>query len=300
MKKALIALLILSSSLSTYAKESISIVWPFSPGSTQAGYLRAIIDEANAGQSNFKFTFEHKPGAGGAVGAKHILASSNLSLLSSSSSFFTRPIAYPTESHNTNDFKPILMECTGSPVVVVSSKFKTFDDLKKQKRITIGANLGSITEAVAKELGKNLPGVKLDVITYSNTLIPTQDVMKGELDLNVDFMNDTKQWVESGKLNIVGITGTTDFPKYNTFKSQGITGFEDMSASFQIVAPKRINESLAKDIHGVLNSAAIRSEKVKSLMKADNCVPSTNLTYEETTKVFNKLKDLWPAKLKAN
>ena len=105
-------------------------------------FIRSIIDEANKQQTKYNFVVEFKSGAGGTVAAQHVLNANQLTLLSSSSSFFVRPIYYPNESHKPEDFRPIYIECTGQPLAVLSAKYKTLTELKKQKRLTIGIGAG--------------------------------------------------------------------------------------------------------------------------------------------------------------
>ena len=54
----------LVSSLS-FAKETISIVYGWTPGDSAANYSRTLVKEANDLQDKYQFIFDTKPGAGG-------------------------------------------------------------------------------------------------------------------------------------------------------------------------------------------------------------------------------------------
>ena len=80
------------------AQTSVPLVWPFAPGSNQANFARAIVEEANKQQTKYVFHFENKPGAGGSIAANYVANYNGIALLTSSSSFFVRPVYYPNES----------------------------------------------------------------------------------------------------------------------------------------------------------------------------------------------------------
>jgi tripartite-type tricarboxylate transporter receptor subunit TctC len=297
MKKLLIAILLVVSSFS-YAQTTVPIVWPFSIGSNQATFVRLLIIEANKQQNKYNFILENKPGAGGYLAARYVQDYKGLAIISSSSSFFARPVFYPNESHRTQDFLPIYIECIGQPYLILSSKYKTLDDLRKQERVTIGANLGSITEAMARELQVILPNVKVDIVPYaSGTLGPTQEVLAGRLDLNVDLPAEAMQYIETGKLHVIGTSGTADHKFMKSFNSQGFKGFSGMSSSYAMYVRFSTDPELIKELHEIFTKAAVASgEKLQEAYTRDYC-PAANLTLKESNSVFNKWIKYWPEKL---
>ena len=74
MKNLLLALLFVSSLVHA---ETITIVWPFGMGDTQAQYSRSLIDELNNNQKKYTFILDNKPGAGATIGAKYVAATPN-------------------------------------------------------------------------------------------------------------------------------------------------------------------------------------------------------------------------------
>lgn len=297
--KKLLALVIALTSLSVFAnvKQNVPIVWPFSVGSNQVNFVRAIIEEANKQQNRYQFVVDFKSGAGGTVAAQYVARTDQLTLLTSSSSFFVRPVYYPNESHNTNDFRPIYIECTGQPMTILSLKYKTLDELRKQKRLTIGVGLGSVTEAAARELQKVLPNTEVDFIPYGGVLPAVQDVLGGNLDLAASWISDTKQFVETGKLSSIGITGTRDFEGFKSFHSQKIRGFEDLVGNYLIVAPARISDQQAEELHNILRKGAQTSTTLKGYYDSDIC-SGVDLNWQQTQEIYKRWQQYWPAKLK--
>ncbi len=298
MKKLLTLFLALTAaSAFANAKQNIGIVWPFSVASNQVNFVRAIIDEANKQQSKYNFIVEFKSGAGGTVAAQHVANAQQLTLLTSSSSFFVRPVYYPNESHKTEDFRPIYIECVGQPLAILSMKYKNLDDLRKQKRLTIGIGSGSITESAARELKKSLPNTDLDFIPYGGTLPAMQDVLGGNLDLAVGWVADTKQWVETGKLTVIGTSGTRDFEGYRSFHTQKVKGFEDLVGNYLIMSPAKVPDDVAEEIHNILRKGAQASTTLKTYLDADVCA-GVDYNWKQTNDIYKRWQQYWPEKLK--
>lgn len=298
MKKLLLGIGALVLAVSSYAQQSVPIVWPFAPGSNQANFARAIVEEANKQQTKYLFHFENKPGAGGSIAANYVLNYNGIALLTSSSSFFVRPVYYPNESHKPSDFTPVLIQCTGQPFVVVSAKYKTIAELKTQPKLTIGATIGSLTEALGRELKNNLPGsADMTFIGYSNTLQPTQEMIGGVLDLNVDLPTSTLQWIETGKINVIGASGTKDYPNYKTFHNQGIKGFEDLVSNYQIVASAKTDTATVNELHAILRKASRDSGRLAALYQNDYCAQA-DVDLKTANVMYDRWSKSWPSWLK--
>jgi tripartite-type tricarboxylate transporter receptor subunit TctC len=300
--KKLLACLGMAVVLSANAGQTVSITWPFAIGANMANSVRLLIDEANKQQSKYTFIFENKPGAGGSIAARYAQGQypHQLGTVSSSSSFFVRQNFYPNESHKVEDFTPVMIQCTGQPYIIVSNKYKSIDELRQQKRLTIGANLGSLTEAMARQLQQALPNTELDLISYnSGTLQPTQDLLGGVLDLNVDLPGEAIQFVEAGRLNVIGISGTRDYKYYKTFSSQGIKGFEGLVSNYQIAINNQTDPTIVADLHNILVSAAKASKGVQDLYDRDYCSSGINLNLKQTTDMYARWTKYWPEKLQS-
>lgn len=294
----LVASVLLSFSTWACSTQLVTIVWPFSIGSNQANFVRLIIAEANKQQNKYNFILDNKPGAGGYLAARHVQDFKGLAIISSSSSFFSRPVFYPNESHRVEDFKPVYIECTGQPYLILSSKYKTLDEIRKQERVTIGANFGSITEAMARELQVILPNVKVDIVPYaSGTLGPTQEVLAGRIDMNVDLPAEAMQFIESGKLNVIGASGILDHKNIKSFNSQGFKGFAGLSGSYAMYVKKNTDPATIKELHEIFTKAALASgDKLQTAYNRDYC-PGVQLTLQQTNELFDKWTKYWPEKL---
>lgn len=176
MKKFLLAVLAVLSTSVAYANSAntVPVYWPFSIGSIQVNAVRAVLESANSVQKEHNFVVVHRPGAGSAIAARAVASAKRMELLAVSSSYFLRPVFYPEDSHRVNDLRPIVRLSTAHPGLIVSSRFKTLEEVRKQKRVTIGMNFGSFTQLTALTLQRALPGVELTLIPYHGTTEPTR------------------------------------------------------------------------------------------------------------------------------
>jgi len=297
MKKQLAILLLFFSTLAQAAPQQVPIVWPFSVGSNQVNFIRTIIDDANKKQNKYNFYVEFKPGAGGTIAARYVENYKNVALLSTSSSFFVRSFYYPNESHAVENFKPVLIKCTGQPLAVVSKNFSNIDELKNQKRLTIGANFGSLTETIVRQLQQTLPGVEIDIIPFPGTVQGTQEVLAGRLDLNVDTPGESLQWLDLGRINMIGSSGTVENKHFRTFNNQGVKGFSGLTNNYMMVASVKTDPVVVKELHEILRSSAqATSVRLREFYARDYCVEA-DLNFKQTNDIFNKWSTYWPEKL---
>lgn len=296
--KKIIVLISFLVSLTANASTIVPVVWPFAIGSMQANYLRVLLAEANKVQDKYNFILENKPGAGGFVATTYVKNYNGIALMSISSSYFVRPVFYPNESHNIDDFKPVYIQCTQQPLLMTSSKYKSLAELKSQERITVGAALGTMSDVVAKELQAALPKVTVDVIPYNGgSLGALQDSIAGRIDLNIDYPADLLQQVEMGKLFAVGSTGSIDHKNMRTFNSQGASGFANIASSYTIYIKRDADNSVVKEMHEIFAKAAAQSgSKLQDTYNKDFCVGS-NYTLKETNNLFAQWKVFWSDKL---
>lgn len=295
-KKLLLSCLMMIAGVAAAEPITVNVLWPSDIGGTQANRVRLLVQQGNNLQDKYKFVFVHKPGAGGAIAANFVETSETPSVLVFTSSFFVRPIFYPKESYDPNRFKPVMIQCTGFPYVMLSKKYKSFDEIAKQKTISIGTLQGSAAEALVKELQKKLPNTNVVFVPYNNMTKPRIDVLGDHLDVNVDPAADTKDWVATKQLNVIGISGTRTFGDYRSFASQNISGFDQLTASVFAVTKRTLDPAMTREIGEIFKKVNLMPEMQKDLIN-DFCTPS-NFDERQTTELYNKWSAFWPTLLK--
>jgi len=276
-------------STTAFASQIIQVVWPFNPGSGQAGHTRALIEEANRLQSTYKFVFESKPGAGGVIAANYVLNSNKPAILAATSSFFIRPNLYPDASYDVDQFRVIFGQCS-SPMVLAVKKFNNINDIKKQDRVTVGiSGLGATTHLFALELKKNFPGI--DIVPFNGTPPSIVAVLGNNIDATTGFPGDVAQFVNNKDLVVLGVSGSTSINGASTFSSQGLANFENLTNSFSWLGNNLVTDKMISEIGKILLKAE-SGELVQRSYQNDFCI-DFNIDLKDRNNWFSTQKVFW-------
>ena len=296
-KKFIVAMIAIVCACSISAQTVVPIIWGFNPGSTQANYIRAIAESANESQKKYQFIFESKPGAGGTIAMNHLLTGKRLALSQVSSSVFTRPLFFPNESYNINNFQPVVTLATAQPIAIYSKKYKSISDLKQAKFATIGMINGSITQLVAEILGKNLPNTQLQFVPYPGTPEIVRDVLGDNIDIGIEFASDLSVWTADGKLTAIGITGIKSRGGLSTLQSQGLHGFEEILQNYFMITTHETDPVVVAELNTILRHAN-KNPKVLDLYNRDLIVPEDQ-SLKDSKIFWDNLKIYWSKMLKS-
>lgn len=275
-----------------HAAETISIVWGFNIGSNQASTLRLIADHANKSQLKYNFIVESKPGAGGSVAANHVLRNPNTSIVGMSSSFFIRPSVETTGAHDLDKFKPVLVQGTGTPLFVVSKKYKNINELLKQENPSIGiSGIGSISDMVANALKEKNP--KLNIITFKGMVDAAIAAGGGHVDAAISIIDDAKPIIDAKEVTVIGYTGLVDIKEYPGLQLTkfGIQGTDKLVANFAIFASNDMSNEKYIEIHNILAKSS-KSEVVLGSYKKDLVIPS-DISLEKSTEWYTSERQYW-------
>ena len=287
-KLSLVVFLVLS--VSVMAAEKITIIWGFSPAANQANFYRAMVADLNRAQSRFEFVFDTKPGAGGAVAAKHVLDNPKNTLLGGTSTFFIRPNFDKETGYAAESFQPVLVQTLGAPVALYSTRFKTIDELKKSTEITNGiSGYGSHSNLMASILGENYTGVR--IINYVSLIDANKDVLGRHINTAWNWVSDLEGAVDANLTNILGITGTRSVRGLPTLAGQGLKGFENVSTNTAIVASAEMPAEKVKELHELLR-VANRAPDVQAGYARERS-ESADFTWTQTTAWFNQQVRFW-------
>jgi tripartite-type tricarboxylate transporter receptor subunit TctC len=265
MKKIFTILLMMCIASSAFAQKTVSIIWPFSPASSQSNMVRAVIESANAQQNKYQFVFQNRPGAGGAIAANAVKESKELAILATTSSFYIRPLLYK-DSHSIDDFDLVTPFCNAQPLAIFSKKINKLSDAQ-HRDITIGVNPGSITSLITRSLKRENPEFSIVEVPYKGTPEATTDMLGGHIDGGVDWMGPSVTARFTNDVKVVGMTGTRSVNGHQTFQSQKIKGLENITVGHYFFVNKTIDNTTRQELHKILSDAL--TEKSKSICEID-------------------------------
>jgi tripartite-type tricarboxylate transporter receptor subunit TctC len=291
--KKLLAVLLATLALNATAKETITMYYSWTAADTAANFYRTLADESNKLQNKYNFIFDAKPGAGGTVAAAATLNNPN-SIWINSSAAFIRPNLFPAESHNMADFRSLMPMCV-APFVVTSIKYKSWRDVPKDAKLSIGiSGLGATTHLVALQVASQYPNMQ--IIPFKSTSEALLATLSGNTDFAVGFVGDSEQYTKTDAVKRVywlGMTGKESIKGIPLLKNQGFPAVvADMSTPQQIFIPRKFPEEKFLEIRKIFVEAA-RSKSVRDANAADNCVPNNQIPTAELDNWFNSQLVLW-------
>ena len=241
------------------AQQTVQVVWPFSMASANASILRALIETANTQQSEYNFVLVNKPGAGGAVAVQTVINNKELTILTTASSYYIRPLLYK-DSYPTDQLALLNEICSNQPLGIFSTKIKKITDIPGDKQLSVGINPGSITNLVSRAIVDNNSTIGLIEIGYKGTPEATTDMLGGHLDSSVDFIGPGTTQRFTGNVYTLGVTGIHDRFGMKTFQSQGIKGLEHVTSSMYAFVRGDFSTDLKRKLSDIFSKAGTNSQ----------------------------------------
>ena len=292
MLKLFISLLLISTVVS--AKETVTIVYAWSPSDSTANYDRVLADEANKIQNKYTFLFDTKPGAGSSIATNYVANTPN-TILATSSTLFIRPIFYPDQSYDINNFKELMPQCN-APLAISSVKYKSWKEVPTDRPLTIGTSgLGVTTHLTALQIVKKYPNIQ--VVPFKSTSDSLLSMVGGQTDLHVAFISEAEAWSKENtdprrRVHVLGITGMQQIKQYPTLISNGFPSvLGSMSVPFHLVVPAKLPDDRTQEWRDILVKAA-KSKTVIDTYAVDSCVPS-NMSESEMQAWFRAQAVQW-------
>lgn len=288
--KKLLSLLLATFALSALARENITIYYSWSASDTAANFHRVLADEANKIQDRYNFIFDVKPGAGGSIAANYVLNQPN-AVLATASAFFIRPNFFPNESHDIAKFQELFPQCS-APAVITSKKYRTWADVPTDRPVTIGmSGMGTTTHLIAAQIAKKYPN--LTIVPFKSTSEAILSVLSDSTDMAVNFMGDSAQYVETNRLNVLGVTGPKTVGGVRPLSSQGFTKDLDvMDVPAQLLVPTLFPEAKAREIRAIFLQAGKRQAVLDSY-KPDFCQSNNQMADRDIQLWYVKQTQDW-------
>jgi tripartite-type tricarboxylate transporter receptor subunit TctC len=292
MIKKLVVIAALAAASLAQARETINIVWGFNIGSNQANTVRIMCEELNATQDKYTFVLTHRPGAGGTIAANAVNNNPANTLVSMSSSFIIRPLfekTYPT--HNLDNFIPILVQGTGSPLYVVSGKYTSIKQVLTVPNVSIGiSGGGGISHIVATEIASI--NKTANIIFFKSMVEAGTAAAGGHVDVAIGLYTDVKPMIDSNKVEVLAYTGRVDMLNNKNMLLSGFNMPEarDLTANYAIFASKDMPRNRYLELHQLLYWAQSRASVVDSLLRDQLSVstlgPDQSITWYNNERVY--------------
>jgi tripartite-type tricarboxylate transporter receptor subunit TctC len=281
-----LACLLLSVTLSLAAlaqdfpSRPITIIVPYSPGSTSDLLPRAIAPHLSQALG-VPVVVENRPGAGGNIGAALVAkgdASGHTVLMAPSAVLATNQWLYKDPGYDPQKDLTPLIDAATTPNLWVASpslQVKTMADVialakAKPGALSFASGGAGTTSHLCGELLKTMAAIDLVHVPYKGPAPALQDVLAGRVPLMCDNFSNVISHVRNGRLRAIALTGTkriaqaADVP---TVSESGLAGFEiSVWYGFAVPAatPKPVVQRLNREIADALHQPGLE-QRLQSL-----------------------------------
>jgi len=271
MKKMLAALAITLATLANaiaqpYPSRQVTIIVPF-PAGGATDTLARFLGETMRGILNQPVVVENVGGAAGTIGvARAVRAPADgytLSIGTSTTHMLTGGL-YQLSFDLINDFEPII-KIGSEPLMIVGKKDLPAKDLKEliawlranPGKASVGIPGVGSTGHLAGLLFQKVTGTKMQAVPYRGNAPALQDLVAGQIDLQIEPASNFYQQVRAGTIKPFAITSAARIgaaPEIPTASEAGVPGFQ-ASLWYGLWAPK----GTPKDIVAKLNATMIQT-----------------------------------------
>jgi len=270
----------LSTGAQSFPSRQITIVVPYSPGSTSDLLPRAIAPHLSQ-SLGVPVIVENRPGAGGNLGASLVAkgeTSGHTVLMAPSAVLATNQWLYKEPGYDPQkDLTPVIDAATTPNMWVAHPdvSVKTIGDViaaakAKPGALSFASGGNGTTGHLCGELLKTTAKVDMVHVPYKGPAPALQDVLAGRVPLMCDNFSNIISHVRSGKLRPIALTALKrhpQAPEVPTADESGLPGFEiNVWYGFAVPAatPKAVVQKLNAELAQALHVPAV-AERLQSL-----------------------------------
>jgi len=263
----------------SFPARQITIVVPYSPGSTSDLLPRAIAPHLSQ-SLGVPVVVENKPGAGGNLGAALVAKGEpggHTILMAPSAILATNKWLYKDPGYDPQkDFAPVINAATTPNLWVAHPELpvRTMRELislakSKPGSLAFASGGGGTTSHLCGELLKTTAGIDMVHVPYKGPAPAVQDLLGGRVQVMCDNFSNVITHVRSGKLRAIALTALKRHPQapdVPTADESGLPGFE-VNVWYGFAAPAATPKPVVQKLNAEI-AAALRNPAVSERMQA--------------------------------
>ena len=198
-----------------YPTRPVTVIVPQAAGGANDAIARIVAQKLTEAMGQ-QFIVDNKPGAGGNIGTAAAAKGSKdgyTLLLTVNSAHVINPALYKSTGFDPiKDFEPITPVATAGYVLVANPSFPaknvaelvTLAKAAPGKYTIASAGNGTLNHLIGEMLGK-AAGIQLTHVPYKGASAAVADVVGGQVQLSVQSLPSSLQFIKSGKLKVLGV-----------------------------------------------------------------------------------------------
>lgn len=267
-----------AASAQDFPNRPIRLVAPLAPGGATDLVARVLAERAGKllGQP---MVVENRPGAGGTVGSALVVQSppdGHTLLMGTIGTLAISPAMYPKMPYDTDrDLTPVVLVAGGQFALVVHPSFpaRNFEEFLQHVRAHPGqTNYGSAGNGSTLHLGMELlasmAGLRLTHVPYKGSGPLVTALAAGEVQVGLPDVPSVMQFVRSGRLRALAVTGAQrdpTLPDVPTVTESGIKAY-DVVVWLGVMAPARTPAEIVQRLNDAM-VRALREPEVSARLK---------------------------------
>jgi tripartite-type tricarboxylate transporter receptor subunit TctC len=283
----------------SYPDHPVRIVVPYTPGGS-TDLIARIIAEPLGRALGKPVIVDNKSGAGGMLGTQELVRSApdGYTLgIGTVSTMVIFPAVHPKPGYSIDQIWPITNIATMPNVVAVRPNFPAKD--LKELIALLKANPGKYSFATSGQgsinhmLGESFQagaGVDINHIPYRGSGPAMQDVMAGQVDILFDQLPSSKNFIDSGKLGLLGVISPSrlaEYPQAMTMEEVGIKGLKD-PAWYGLIAPAKLPVEVQARLVKAMKEVMAMPD-VKARLSKIGAVPFGNSASEYSAQINQEI-----------
>ncbi|MDR2364396.1 MAG: tripartite tricarboxylate transporter substrate binding protein [Zoogloeaceae bacterium] len=286
-----------ASARAEFPDRPITYIVPYAPGGTNDSIARVIAESLSAelGQS---IVVEHKPGAGGALGAEFVAHAKpdGYTLLNASiGNLAIAPQLVPVKFNPFQDFTPLAHIAESRSVIAINPRHSitTIAELiayakANPGKLFYGSSGHGSPGNISMEYLKLLAGIDIVHVPYRGSAPALSDAVSGHIDLMSDPLANNA--VKSGRLRGLAFFGTPDAPDLPGVPSL-LETYPDwnFSGAFLAVAPAKVPKDVLARLRAAFSKVLHKPEVIEKLRSMG--VSPLILPPEDARKLIRKTHD---------
>lgn len=250
----------------TWPSRPVTMVVPFTPGTTSDVIARSLAQELSA-KLGQPFVVENKGGAGGNIGAAFVArapADGYTILFATTGQAATNKLMYKQmEFDPQRDFAPVVL-VSKAPVIITARPDAPYASLKEfiayakanPNKTTAGfPGNGTLGHITGELLGRKA-GVEIARAQYRGSAAILTDLIGGHIDVGMDSLAAYVPFVRDGKIKALAIASSqrwSKLPDVPTVAEAGLPGFE-ASVWYALLLPAKAPADIVAKLNATTNA----------------------------------------------
>lgn len=289
----------------TYPSKPIRFIVPFNSGGA-TDILARVLGEAMSKQLGQPIIVENKAGAAGMLGTDQVAKSApdgyNV-VLSLSTSLLINQYLYTKMAYNPQKDLLMLSQLASAPVTLVVHPSVPANNMQEllawvkanKGKVSYGSwGVGSYAHLGGAYMSKSMDA-DMSHVAYRGEAPMIQELIGGQLQLCFSSAQNTKPFIDSGRLKVIGVTGKqrmTVLPNVPTIYEQGVTDDAYSIAGFVGMAlPAGTPPEVVDALYTAIQQAST-DPKVQERMEAAGFLPVYS-TPQEFAQSYAQVAPVW-------